>query len=473
MTISGIDVESTILRTREELGKSPDISPGLRSAIEILLLLVSILFQRLGLNTKNSSKPSSTDPFRKPLSLRKRSGKKPGAQKGHMGNTLLKVPEPDEVVTHRVRQCVECGRDLSNQPNEGGIEFRQVFEVEFNVRVTEHQSEKKTCSCGCQNMGQFPSGVEKAVQYGPGVKAFAVYLSQYQLIPYKRIEEMFADQFGLPLSAGSIVNFNEEAAHRLVSFEERARAELSKSALLNADETGVRIEKQTMWLHSASNDRWTLLFPHPKRGSEAMQDIGLLPSYQGILIHDHWKAYFKLDGLRHALCNAHHLRELEQVIQFDHQTWASQMKDLLLEILHEKQLKGSVESEKQLAFQKRYRTILSKGEAECPFDKKPKGQPGRTKKSKARNLLERLRDFEEETLRFMREPNVPFTNNQSEQDIRMFKVQQKISGSFRSIDAAKDFCRIRSFCSTVRKHDNSVYDAITRLMRDNDWKLAE
>ncbi len=473
MKISGIDVEATIERTRVELAQSSEVSPGLRSAIEVLLLLVSVLFQRLGLNSKNSNKPSSADPYRKPMSLRTRSGKKPGGQRGHIGTSLRKVPEPDEVIEHRVFTCSKCLRDLADRSDEGGIESRQVFDIEVNVRVTEHRVEQKTCSCGCENRAAFPVGVEKAVQYGASVKAFAVYLSQYQLLPYKRIEEMFSDQFGLLLSAGSIVNFNQEAAERLHGFEDRAKLELIKSPVLHADETGVRIEKKTMWLHGASNDRWTLLFPHKLRGSEAMEDIGIMPGYQGTIVHDHWKAYFKLDRARHALCNAHHLRELEQVVQFDHQTWANQMKDLLVEINETKHQKGSVALSDQIAFQKRYRTILTKGEAECPYAEKRKGQRGRTKKSKARNLLERLQNFEEETLRFMREPRVPFTNNQSERDIRMFKVQQKISGSFRSMDGARVFCKIRSFCSTVRKHEASVYEAIARLMRENRWELAE
>lgn len=473
MTISGIDVESAIERTRAELAKSAEVSPGLRSAVELLLLLVSVLFQRLGLNSKNSNKPSSTDAFRKPVSLRKSSGKRPGAQRGHVGTNLTKVLEPDEVVEHRVLRCERCNRDLSEHPDEGGIDSRQVFDVEVNIRVTEHRAEQKRCVCGCTNKASFPDGVGISAQYGASVKAFAVYLSQYQLLPYKRIEEMFADQFGLPLSAGSVVNWNAEASDKLQGFEARARDELLKSPILHADETGVRVEKKTMWLHGVSSDRWTLLYPHQGRGSEAMQTIGILPDYQGTIVHDHWKPYFKLHGVRHALCNAHHLRELEQVVQFEHQSWASQMKDLLIEINDEKLRKGRVLPEDQAAFQRRYRTILTKGGVECPYKEKPEGQRGRTKKSKARNLLERLQNFEKETLRFMREPHVPFTNNQSERDIRMFKVQQKISGSFRSMDGAKVFCRIRSFCSTVRKHEASVYEAIARLMRENKWELAE
>jgi transposase len=302
------------------------------------------------------------------------------------------------------------------------------------------------------------------VQYGLGVKVNAVYMSQYQLIPYNRIEDHFVDQMGIAVSVGSIVNFSQDAFERLEFFESWVKEQLASSALIHSDETGINIGGTRSRLHNVSNESFTCFYPHSKRGCEAMDEMGILSVYQGIICHDHWKSYFRYGG-SHALCNAHHLRELERAVEQDKQKWAEQMIALLKEInqaTHD--AGGCLEITQSEPYRARYRQVLLEAQQECPPPDKTK-KKGKTPRSKARNLLERLRDFEDETLRFMVDANVPFSNNQAENDLRMTKVQQKISGCFRSMDGAKFFCRIRSYLSTCRKQGVTASDALRLLFQ--------
>jgi len=289
-------------------------------------------------------------------------------------------------------------------------------------------------------------------------------MSQFQLLPYQRISDYFGDQLDLPLSTSSLFNFNKEAYRGLVEFEEIAKHNLRRAELLHADETGINVNGKRIWLHCASNQEWTYLFPHQKRGTEAMNEIDILPHFAGILCHDHWKSYYKYD-CTHSLCNAHHLRELENAKENFGQKWAGEMQDLLKKINIDTHESGEVLSvQKQLEYQKLYREILENAEIESPPPLREPGKRGRTKKSKPRNLLERLKSFEDDTLRFMTLDYVPFTNNVSENDIRMSKVQQKISGCFRSIEGAKMFCAIRSYISTCQKNNLKPATAINMLL---------
>jgi transposase len=319
---------------------------------------------------------------------------------------------------------------------------------------------------GKRFVAPFPKDVARPVQYGIGVKANAVYMSQYQFIPYNRIEDHFQDQMGIPISAGTIHNFNKDAFERLASFESWVKEQLALSTLIHSDETGINVGGTRRWLHSVSNDSFTCFHPHAKRGCEAIDEMGILPKYRGIICHDHWKPYFKYGGL-HALCNAHHMRELERAVEQDKQKWAEQMIALLKEInkaTHE--AGGCLKATESEHYRKRYRDLLREAEQECPPpDETGKKKRGKTARSKARNLLERLRDFEDETLRFMVDNNVPFSNNRAENDLRMTKVQQKISGCFRSMDGAKIFCRIRSYLSTCRKQGVTMSEALRLLFQ--------
>ena len=464
MTIENINVEASVKRVNELIAAEKDLSPALRASLEVLLLLVSLLANRLGLNSKNSSKPPSTDPSRK-KELKEPGARKPGGQHGHIGTTLKQVADPEVVKTIAVdRNTLPPGdyRDV-------GFEARQVVDLDISTIVTEWRAQILEDQSGKRYVAPFPEDVTRPVQYGIGVKVNAVYMSQYQLIPYNRIEDHFLDQMQIPVSAGSISNFNKDAFDRLEFFESWVKEQLHLSPLVHADETGINICGKGNWLHSASNDRFSYFYPHEKRGCEAIDEMGVLPRYAGIICHDHWKPYFKYGGL-HALCNAHLLRELERAVEQDKQKWAEQMIVLLKEInkaTHE--AGGKLEVAESEHYRKRYRNILQEAELECPPpDETGSKKRGRTARSKARNLLERLRDFERDVLRFMDDANVPFSNNQAENDLRMTKVHQKISGCFRAMEGAKIFCRIRSYLTTCRKQGVTASEAL-RLLFQGQW----
>lgn len=462
MTIDNIDVTATIKRVEKQLADDTEMSQTTRSLIEVLILIVSLMAGRLGLNSSNSSKPPSNDPNRK-KKPRKKTGKKPGGQKGHKGSRLEKVDKPNIVEELKI----DKRRLPKGEYKEVGYESRQVFDIRISCEVTEYRAEILEDQKGNRFVAEFPEGITQPTQYGAGVKAHAVYMSQFQLLPYDRIRDYFADQMGMPLSAGSLFNFNQRAFEMLASFETMAKVKLIEAAIAHADETGMNVKGKRLWLHCFSSEKWTLLFPHEKRGSEAMDDFGVLPNFNGILCHDHWKPYFKYACL-HALCNAHHDRELTCAFEQDGQQWAKDMQTLLEEINQKVQDSGGVLSDYlQKKYRTQYRDILDEAEKECPppDTKRKKGQRGRLKKSKSRNLLERLRKYEDDVLRFMTSEIVPFTNNQGENDIRMTKVQQKISGCFRSMEGAKIFCRIRSYLITCRKHGISPTTALDLLFQ--------
>jgi transposase len=467
VTIGKVDVTATLKKVEDLLAKDKTLSDSTRSLLEVLVLIITLMADRLNLSSRNSSKPPSQDPNRE-KKPKKKSGKKPGGQNGHPGSTLKKVDNPDKTEVLKV--------DQSKLPKgvytEVGYEKRQVFNIEISRVVTEYQAQILEDDKGNRFTAEFPPGVNHPVQYGTTVKAHAVYMSQFQLIPYDRMTEYFADQLDIPVSAGSLFNFNRQAYELLEQFDELAKQKLIESRLAHADETGVNINGDRLWLHCFSNDLWTYLYPHSKRGTEAMNEIGILPIFEGLLCHDHWKPYYRYDCI-HCLCNAHHIRELTRAFEQDNQAWAKQMRELL-ETINRKVLDsgGVLSSYMQRKFIKQYRKILAAAEEECPppDESRKKGQKGRIKRTKSRNLLERLRDFEDDVLRFMTIDVVPFTNNLGERDIRMTKVQQKISGCFRSLEGAKIFCRLRSYLSTCRKHNISSSDALELLF---DGKLPD
>ena len=459
MTIDNIDVKATLKRVQVLLDEEPNLSPALRSTLEVLILVVQLMVGRLSLSSRNSSKPPSTDRF--PTSKKPKEGeaKKTGGQKGRVGTTLKKVENPDRIENLPVdRSALPEG-----EYTEVGYESRQVFNIEIQRVVTEYRAQILEDALGQRFTAAFPLEVSKAVQYGNGVKAQAVYQSQYQLIPYNRVQEYFRDQLQLPISQGSVFNFNQQAHAALEQFELTLINRLLTSRVLHSDETGININGTNHWLHCVSNPQWTLFYAHAKRGMEAIESKEALPHFVGILVHDHWKPYFNLK-CQHALCNAHHLRELTYAHEQENQPWAEAMRTLLLEINEEvKKKEGALSKDQAETHLKAYRKILEAAHTECPEPIKPAGQKGRVKKSKSRNLLERLIHFETETLRFMTDPNVPFTNNQGENDIRMTKVHQKISGCFRSQEGADIFCRVRSYLSTCAKNKVSASDALNLL----------
>ena len=462
MKVANLDVEATINKVQELLAQEQNLSPALRSTLDVLSLVVQLLVNRLTLNSLNSSKPPSSDPNRERNKNPKDGNNKPGGQTGRVGATLRQVDDPDDIKMLDVdRSSLPPG-----QYREVGFDRRQVFDIDISRIVTEYRAQILEDENGQRFTAPFPNHVTKAVQYGNGVKAQAVYLSQFQLIPYQRVQDYFQDQVGLPISTGSVFNFNQQAFTLLEQFELKLISKLLASPLLHADETGINVDGKRQWLHCVSNERWTLFYAHAKRGTEAMNDKGVLPQFNGILCHDHWKPYYQYTSCVHALCNAHHLRELERAYEQDNQQWAKNMQDLLQTMLKEVKAQGGELSVEQAGhYTELYRNLLKQAENECPLpdqDRKP-GQRGRMKRSKARNLLERLQLYEQDVLRFMTNPIVPFTNNQGENDIRMTKVHQKISGCFRSQDGADIFCRVRSYLSTCRKNNVSASLALTLL----------
>jgi transposase len=468
VSVGKINVIQTLAKVEDLLKKDRSLSPAARAMVELLVTIIQLLVAKLGLNSSNSSIPPSQDSRRKRGAKPNRNGseRKPGGQKGHPGSTLAAVDKPDKIEPIAVdRRTIPPGRYKS-----AGYEARQVLDLIITQFVIEYRAEILEDAYGRRFVAQFPAGVTRHVQYGHGVKVQAVYTSQQQLIPYDRIRDYFWDQCGIPISPGSIFRFNQEAYNLLEPFEAFLRDQLVQQALLHADETGIHINKTLYWLHCLCNEKWTLFFPHAKRGGDAITAMGVLQSFHGRLSHDHWKSYFQFD-CTHSLCNGHHLRELQRAWEQDGQRWALKMQLLLLDINDATtQAGGCLDQDTAKRFRSRYRNILTRGDRECPLAVSPNAFAKRTAQSKSRNLLERLRDFEAETLLFMTDPLVPFTNNQCENDLRMTKVQQKISGCFRSFEGAQIFCRVRSYLSTCRKHGIHATEALQALF---EGRLSE
>ena len=374
MTIENIDITVTLKRAEKLIAEDEGLSPATKSLLEILVLIISLLANRLNLNSKNSSKPPSTDPNREKTS-KKKINRKPGGQKGHVGKTLEKIKDPDKV------QVITVDRSelAPGEYKEAGYEVRQVFDIDISRVVTEYRAQILKDNKGKRFTAPFPTGVTKSVQYGESIKAHSVYMSQFQLIPYDRIRDYFADQLEIPVSAGSIFNFNQEAFGLLEDFDNMVRGKLSESSLIHADETGININGDRHWLHCASNELWTHFFPHKRRGTEAMNAIGILPAFSGILCHDHWKPYYKYD-CSHALCNAHHIRELTRAWEQDKQHWAKKLRDLLEKLNRTvNDAGGKLNACDSEAYRRIYREILNEAEKESPppDETKRNGKRGR------------------------------------------------------------------------------------------------
>jgi len=456
MKIESIDIDKTINKAKMMLENEEGLSSSFKAIFQVLLLLVTILINRLKLNSSNSSKPPSMDPNRK-RKIKSAGDKKQGGQNGHKGHRLEQVNNPDIVKILKVdKKTIPPGKY-----QEVGFECRQVIDIEIKKIVMEYRAQILEDTKGKRYVASFPRDITSDIQYGNNLKAHAVYMSQFQLLPYKRIQDYFAEKMDIPISAGSIFNFNREAYNRLNNFDEIAKKKLIQSSVVNADETGINIDGKRRWLHSASSPLWTYFYPHEKRGSEAMDAIGIISNFSGILCHDHWKAYYNYKCL-HALCNAHHIRELERAIEQDGQKWAIEMKDFLI-ASNQKMINSEniLLNEDIMIARKKYRDILKKAEIECPVPPKIEGKRGRVKKSKARNLIERFINYEDDVLRFMENKNVPFTNNLGENDLRMTKIQQKISGCFRSLEGT--YIRLRGYLSTCRKHGMKITEGIKIL----------
>lgn len=443
---------------------------SLEGRIEILEQEVAALKAVMSKNSRNSSKPPSSDGFSKKAprtqSLRKPSGKKAGGQNGHNPFFLKPVDRPDSIVEHGVDQCRGCGKSLRRKTILRQ-DKRQIFDLPpLRLDVTEHRADVKLCPCcGLENRGEFPQGLRQAAEYGPRVKGLAVYLMHGHFVPYDRLATFFKEVFHQSISLGSLFNFNRNGYRLLQSSENRIRQDILQAEVAHFDETGVSLSGKGHWLHSASTAGATYYEVHPRRGNEAMDDIGILPKFGGRAMHDYWKSYLRYP-CRHGLCNAHHLRELNFLLQTYQETWAGKMKKCLVAMKNSADYYRGKKShklpKKLLAYYEgRYDRILREGFALHRNDHAPPtNRRGRKAQAPGKNMLDRLKHDRDSVLAFLRHLNVPFDNNQAERDIRMTKLKQKISGCFRSMEGARFFCRIRGFISTLRKRNLPVLDSL-------------
>ena len=446
----------------------------LQQQITVLQEAVKQMQSRLNMSSRNSSKPPSSDGLNKPApkSLRVAGQRPTGGQKGHPGSTLCQATEPDKVVVHGVPdQCQACQRKLSFAYVG---ETRQVFDLPaLQFEVIEHHAMQAICSCGQVHTGEFPMGVNAGVQYGPRAQAAMVHLNQNHAVSVQRTAALMKDFFGLPVSQATVVKAAHAGAQLLRPSVQGIGQACVTSAVLHADETGIRVAKKLHWLHVLASDTLTWMGCHPKRGTEAFDALALLQQFKGVLVHDGWIPYKALP-CQHALCNAHHLRELTYLLEEQDQAWAG---DMILVLRHANHLDNvncadgqspNYDAQKYRAqvreLRDLYDAILAQGQVTNPIAPSS-GKRGRAKQSKATNLIGRLRDYGDDVWRFMTQANVPFTNNVAEQAVRMPKVTQKVSGCFRTPQGARTYCVIRSYCATMHKQGANIFESLVAAFK--------
>ena len=434
---------------------------------------IAELEARLRQTPRNSSRPPSSEGLDKPpprRSLRKKSGRKPGGQDGHEGTTLAQVARPDREVRHEPGCCGRCGAGLAGRPVTG-VERRQVFDLpEVTVTVTEHQLIERECGCGHRTKAAAPQGAEAPVQYGPRIAAIIVYLYVGQFLSKQRTAQALAELFGIPLSSGTVAGITARAAGQARRVPGARAGQIAAAEVAGFDETGFRVDGRLHWVHCARTGKYTLLMVHPKRGRQAMEAMGILPSFAGVAVHDAWAPYDTYTGPEHQLCCAHALRELQAVTDAapaGQWCWAAQaaealtaMQDLVREAIS--QGRDAVDPAALAAQIRLYRSAALAGASQTAARS---GALMKKHNALARRLLDRQDDY----LRFTRDWRVPPDNNGSERDIRMAKLKQKVSGCLRTLTGARQFCAIRSYLSTAAKHGIGFFDALTVLAEGRPW----
>jgi len=444
---------------------------------------VADLKRRLAQNSRNSSRPPSSDGLSKPApkSLRRPSGRKPGGQQGHVGGHLAQVAVRDEIVDHVPSVCAGCRGDLRDSQDVGHL-ARQVFDLpEIRLKVCEHRAQRRRCVCGHETIAAFPDAVSAPAQYGPRVRALGLYLVAFQHLPYARAAQLLGDWVGAPLSPGTLAAFMAQGAEDLQPFLDEVHAQVTAAPVAHFDETGARAQGRLRWLFCASTDRLTFYSLHDKRGFDGLNHAGVLPAFTGIAVHDGFKPYRRYTQAQHALCNVHHLRELLGVIEQhpddSQQSWAVRM-DRLLRDLHTTVQRTKASDEDRLepgalaGYRAAYEQIIELGNHHNPAPTIKTGKRGVIRQTPARNLLVRLDRDREQVLRFAHDFRVPFDNNLAERDIRMIKLQQKISGCWRTITGTEQFLALRAYLSTANKNDQPITRALTALAARDPWLPA-
>jgi len=447
------------------------------AVIAALLARVEALEARLGKNSTNSSAPPSSDnPFTKkpaPKSLRGRSGRRPGKQPGQPGSTLMARAEPDRVLVHTPGCCAGCGADLA-AAEVVAEQARQVFDLPpIRVEVTEHRAQTRRCACGQQTTADFPAAASAPTCYGAGVAAVATYLLARQHLPVARVAEVLWCCFGVRVSTGWVAGLMPNAEGRLAGFASLTRAQLRAAPVAHFDETGARVAGRLWWVHVACTERLTSYHRASGRGQTSMDQGEVLPAFTGIAVHDGLTSYRHYD-VEHGLCNAHHLRELIALTETTNPpVWTQPMIDLLVEVNTIVVAAKAAGHDKLpvtvlVDYQDRYRALIEQGWAAHP-PPPPTGKQGRPNLGTARSLLRRLDIYQHDVLRFAADFAVPFDNNQAERDIRMIRLQQKISGTWRSESGADSFLAVRSYLSTARKQGQDALDVLSSLFTGNPW----
>jgi len=431
----------------------------------------SELKARLSSNSTNSSKPPSSDGYTKKPALPKKIKGVQGGQSGHSGTTLQQVENPDKVIQCLPSAC-RCGHVFTNDQMVVA-EKRQVFDLpQPRLEVTEYQIHKAICPvCGLLHKGIAPEGITAPAQYGNSVKAYTTLLNVHYKLPFKKIQLLFTDLFGYAINESTVYSATQTCYEKLQTSETIIQSKIGESEVAHADETGLRVEGSLHWLHVTTTTLFTYLFVHQKRGDLAIRsEQSVLKDYSGWLIHDCWSTYFNLTNAKHGICGAHILRELQALIENDHSKWAKAMKALLLNIYlmpFEERVK------RRQLIESRYDLICTIADRLEPPPLKTSGKRGKYKRTKGRNLLERLAREKNAALAFAFNQQVPFTNNLAERDLRPAKVKQKISNCFRSQQGAKIYARIESFISTTRKHNQNVFNELFNTFVGDNFLTSE
>jgi transposase len=480
--ISSPGLEATVAVQAAVIAELRAVNAEQARLIATLQARVVELERRLGKDSSNSSKPPSSDGLRRPAragrqdderAARRRPGKQPGAPGAH----LARVAQPDEVAWHVPDRCGGCGADLAGA-SVVGVEARQVFDLPpLRLLATEHRAERRRCACGTTSQAAFPDHVRAAACYGPGVRALVCYLCVHQHLPVDRTAQLLADVLGAPVATGTLAAVVAEGARGLDGFAQVVRAGLAAAPVAHFDETGARVAGRLHWVHSASTSLLSLFTVHAKRGKVAMDAAGVLPGFGGVAVHDGWAPYWRYQDVTHALCGAHLLRELEAISEEPGQGWAAGMAELLVDaklVADRARVAGLKRPDDQARarLHARYERLLADGQAANPPLPTIGRRRGRLRRSPAANLLARLDIHRDEVLRCLDDTRVPFDNNQAERDLRMVKLQQKISGCWRTLAGAEAFLALRSYLATARKHGMNPLAVLRQLFEGHAWLPA-